>query len=56
MEPDAQEVPDVCPAPLQVLQGALQRCYGVVAEGPVLDGLVAQQQVAIPAAMRVSAS
>lgn len=49
MEPDAEEGAYVSTILLQVRQRALQGRYGVVAEGPVLDGLVAQQCEAVPA-------
>jgi hypothetical protein len=50
MEPDTEEGAYVSTILLQVLQCALQCCDRVVAEWPVLDGLVAQQQVAVAAA------
>jgi len=48
VEPNAEEGAYVSIVLLQVLQGALQGCNGVMNQWPVLDGLVAQQQVAVP--------
>lgn len=49
MEPNAEERPNVCIGILQVCQRALQGSLRVMLEGSVFDGLITQQQEAIPA-------
>lgn len=48
VEPNAEEGAYISIVLLQVLQGALQGCNGVMNQWPVLDRLVAQQKVAVP--------